>query len=84
MNIIQHLQLMPLPTERVTEQLTKAVEKHTEIGFTHCFILMVRYDRDKMTTCMYYAPDQRTSEIVSILESAKFDLLYDAKRSLND
>lgn len=73
------LRAMPLPTERVTEQLNAAVAKHAEVGFTHCFLLMVRKDGDSITTSMFYAPDQRTSEIIGVLESAKFDLMYDQK-----
>lgn len=76
------LRAMPLPTERVTEQLNAAAAKHAEVGFTHCFLLMVRKDGESITTSMFYAPDQRTSEIIGVLESAKFDLMYDQKRDL--
>lgn len=77
------LRAMPLPTERVTEQLNAAAAKHAEVGFTHCFLLMVRKDGESITTSMFYAPDQRTSEIIGVLECAKFDLMFDAKAELD-
>lgn len=84
MSVTPILQVVPLPTEHVAEQLKLATDRHAEIGFTRCLLILMRYDGDKQTTCMYYAPDQRVSEIISVIESAKFDLFYDAKRELND
>jgi len=66
---------MPLIGDQVTKQLEDALEAHKENPYNNIVILAMRHDGATRSSSLWYAPEKRTSEVVGLLECAKWDMI---------
>ena len=70
-----NLKLMPIAGDQVTKQLEDAMAAHKENPYNNIVILAVRNDGNSRVSSLWYAPEKRTSEVIGLLECAKFDII---------
>lgn len=73
------LRALPTQSEHVTEQLQKAMDAHIADPYTDIVILAMRHDGATRSSSLWYAPEQRVSQIVGLLECAKVEMILEQR-----
>ena len=78
---MSNITVIPLLGDQVTRQLEDAMAAHKENPYNNIVILAVRNDGNSRTSSLWYAPEKRTSEVIGLLECAKFDMILRQHKS---